>query len=111
MRFVRLTVAAAALAAAGFSSSPASAFPCASGTLINTGPQGVPGILTVQVCSEGVRPLPGPELTSASQVGVTVLGEEECVGLGRVTAGIPTIITWDDRGLFGTPVFLTCPGT
>ncbi len=87
MRLVRLTVAAAALAAAGLSSAPASAFTC-NGPTIDTDPGGVAGVATVQVCSEGVRVIPGPNVTSAGQVGVTILGSPTCVGYHRVIVGV-----------------------
>lgn len=103
-------VAAAALTAGG--AAPANAFDCPVGTPINTGEDqiGIPGVLTVQVCSEGIRILPTGELTTVVQAGVKIDGQEVCVVVGRVIIDLsPLGVTWDMRGLFGTPVFLSCP--
>lgn len=113
MRLIRITLAAATLAAAGLATAPASAFTCSDAN--DYGTHGVPGVLTVQVCTEGVRVLEGPLVTTAGQVGVEVLGQEVCVGVGRVIAGFDPAMggrlraDYDDRGVGGTPVFSGCP--
>lgn len=101
-------------AAAALGAGSASAFIC--NAPINE-THGVPGLVTVQVCSEGARIESGPHglfVTHAGQVGVDVDGRENCVGQRRVTVepGNPDPtrkIQVDTGGILGTPLEITCP--